>query len=357
MMKRCMQCILPENYPGIMFNEAGICNYCTAHKRAEYLGNEALKERIQAFLQTKSDRNANYDCILALSGGRDSTYLLYYLVKVLKLRVLAYFVDNGFIPDQTKLNIEHMVAILGVTLVTESNGRVEKCLRHHLLSFIHRPSAPMVGLLCTGCRLGMDINIPGFARKSGVPVIITGSNQLDAQSFKRSIMALNVKSSRKEVSFVLGYLCQVMRNPMWMRNCKCVGMQMKEYYYRFYPKRRRKGDLLTIAPFYSYIRWEEEALVATIKDELDWRETPDAKSTWRGDCYLALLKLYLYQKTLGFNDRDVGLSYLTRDGQISREEALERVEIEGNISEKVIRGILDKLGLDFAALKIALEPQ
>ena len=121
------------------------------------------------------------------------------------------------------------------------------------------------------------------------------------------------------------------------------------------PKKSRSGDLLRISPFYSFIRWEEEALISTINDELDWRETPGAESTWRGDCDIALLKLYLYQKTLGYNDRDEGLSHLIRDGQIGREEALERLKEEGKISEEVVREILDKHGLDFQALKMALE--
>ena len=355
-MKRCKRCILPENYPGITFDEEGICNYCIAHKGREYLGSEALKEKIKAFLQTKSDKNDHYDCVLALSGGRDSTYLLYYLVKVLNLRVLAYFIDNGFIPEQTKLNIKSMVDILGVNLAIEKNECLEKCIRHHLLSFIHKPSAPMVGLMCTGCRLGMDIKIPAFARNNRVPVIIIGSNPLDDRSFKQMIMALDPNRSRKKGSFILGYLLQVIRNPMWILNYTCLVTQIKEYYHHFYIKRSRKGDILRITPFYSYIRWEEKALISTIQDELNWGETPGAESTWRGDCDIALLKLYLYKKTLGFNDRDEGLSYLIRDSQVSREEALERLEKEGKISEEVIKEILDKLGLDFSILKIALEP-
>jgi hypothetical protein len=117
-MKRCTRCILPENYPGIIFNEEGICNYCITYKEREYLGGEALKEKIKASLETKSDRNDNYDCVLALSGGRDSTYLLYYLVKVLNLRVLAYFIDNGFIPEQTKQNVKYRLMFR-----TSENGR------------------------------------------------------------------------------------------------------------------------------------------------------------------------------------------------------------------------------------------
>ncbi|MFC2023154.1 hypothetical protein ACFLT5_00250 [Chloroflexota bacterium] len=109
-----------------------------------------------------------------MSGGRDSTYLLYYLVKVLDLNVLAFFSDNGFIPEQTRLSIKNSVDILGVQLVRKKNEYLEQCIRHHLQSFLHRPSAPMIGSISTGCRLGMDISIPALARRSRVPVIMYG---------------------------------------------------------------------------------------------------------------------------------------------------------------------------------------
>ena len=132
-MKRCTKCILPENYPGITFNEEGICNHCITYKERKYHGSEILKEEIDSFLKNKKDRNKNYDCVLALSGGRDSSYLLYYLVKVLNFRVLAYSVDHGFIPEQTKINIKNMTDILNVKLVIEKQVYLKKCLKHHIL--------------------------------------------------------------------------------------------------------------------------------------------------------------------------------------------------------------------------------
>ena len=102
------------------------------------------------------------------------------------------------------------------------------------------------------------------------------------------------------------------------------------------------------------MRWLEHDVISTIKNELKWEENPDARSTWRGDCVVALLKLYLYKKTLGFNDKDDGLSCLIRDNQISRQEALERLNKEGELPEKVIKHIVDRLGLNYADLKIAL---
>lgn len=113
--------------------------------------------------------------------------------------------------------------------------------------------------------------------------------------------------------------------------------------------------MLAISPYYYYVRWQENDVISTIKNELKWQENPDAGSTWRGDCIIALLKLYLYKKILGFNDKDDGLSCLIRDNQISRQEALKRVSTEGEISEKVIKTIFDRLGLNYPDLKIALK--
>jgi hypothetical protein len=133
----------------------------------------------------------------------------------------------------------------------------------------------------------------------------------------------------------------------------CLVTQIKEYYHHYRPRiASKQEDLLYLRPFADYIRWNENKVVLTIKNELDWEKNPHTDSTWRGDCEVALLKSYLYKKTLGFNDKDDGLSCLIRDNQISREEALERLETEGEVPEEAIRELFDKLGLDYSHLKI-----
>ena len=352
-MKRCTKCILPENYPGITFNEEGICNHCITYREREYLGGKALKERIESFLKDKRERNQNYDCVLGLSGGRDSSYLLYYLAKVLNLRVLAYSIDNGFIPEQTRLNLKNMTDILKVKLVIEENDRLEKCLKRHVLSWMHKPAPAMIGVLCTGCKLGIVLGLPNCARKNKIPVIIVGGTPFEGQGYKTSIMKTN-PNSKKKSSFILGYLPHLIRNPKWILNRTCLTMQIKEYYHNYYRTIYRQSDLLVIPPYATYIQWEESEIISKIKKELGWKKNPDTESTWRGDCAVALLKLYLYKKILGFNDKDDGLSSLIRDGQISREEALERLSQEGEIPEEAIKEIFDKLGLNYSDLKLAL---
>ena len=84
---------------------------------------------------------------------------------------------------------------------------------------------------------------------------------------------------------------------------------------------------------------------------MGWGKDPRTSSTWRGDCDVALLKLYAYYGIFGWNDKVFNLSNLLRDHQISREEALERLEKEEKISEDVVREILEENGLSFTEIR------
>ena len=73
----CKHCILPKEYPDIHFNEDGVCNYCQNYKQTNSLGEKALKE----ILNSKRNQNSPYDCVVPISGGKDSVFILYYAVK------------------------------------------------------------------------------------------------------------------------------------------------------------------------------------------------------------------------------------------------------------------------------------
>ena len=351
LMDKCNRCILPNNYPGIIFNDRGICNYCLTYKSHTYKGGEALKEKIFLLQKTTQYTNRDYDCILAFSGGRDSSYLLYYLTKVLGLRVLAYCADNGFIPQQTIINIHHMTNILNVKLVIERHDYLKNCLKHHLTTWIRNPSPATIGLICSGCRLGTDVGLINFSKSVGIPIIIKGTTPFEGQGYKINIMKINPKS-KSPVSFVLGYLYHILKTPRWIMNPVSLSVQVKEYYYHYLKK--AKKNISVIAPFYSYIKWHEREIISTIMDKLEWKKNPNSKSTWRGDCDIALLKSYFYKITLGFNDYDDYLSSLVRDGQISREEALERLTKKGSVPKNLIKSILAKLGVNYSEFRIAM---
>lgn len=363
-MNRCTKCILPVSYPGLTFDQSGVCDRCQSYQPIQYQGKEALKEKIVSYLATQKDRNPDYDCVIGVSGGRDSTYLLYYMVRELNLRVLAYSIDNGFIPPQTTSNLKEMVDILGVKMVMEKNERMEKVIRHHVKAFIKRPSVRMIEMLCTGCRAGLGVMINNFARQNRVPLIISGGNPTEIGGHKERIMMLNPNAPKiSAVSLLLGYAGEVLKNPMWVTNPTALGAQLEEYPRYFYTNvfrfahRTSETNMAEFMPFFSHIKWDEKVLISTIKEKLRWRATEAAQSTWRGDCDVAIMKLYLWNRMAGYSDRDAGLANLVRDGQVPREEALQRIEKEGNIPDEVMEMLLAKVGLKFSDLKAALARQ
>ncbi len=114
-MKRCTTCILPESYPNITFDDRGECNYCKNYTRISYLGSDKLK----ADLMAARSKKGKYDCIVPISGGKDSTYVLYQITRIYGLRALAFNYDNGVTHPQAQENVRTIAEKLGVDLVTK----------------------------------------------------------------------------------------------------------------------------------------------------------------------------------------------------------------------------------------------
>jgi len=114
-MKRCTKCILPETYPGIEFDEDGVCNECLSsdhHEKDQALGRDQLVERIPSLA-----RGERFDRVIPLSGGKDSTYILYYVVRDLGLGPVAVSCDAGYQAPVAKENVRNACRILSVPIV------------------------------------------------------------------------------------------------------------------------------------------------------------------------------------------------------------------------------------------------
>jgi len=336
-MNRCKSCILPDTYPGIQFSNKGICHFCTSYKPKDYWGEEKLREDILCH------KGKRYDCLVGFSGGRDSSYLLWYFVRKLGLRVVAYSANNGFMPGHTLDNMRRISEILGVRLIVKEHMYLKKCLKSHLKAWMKKPDASSIGLLCVGCRLGMDLGTYMFAVREKIPVIAVGGTRFEGKGYK-----INVFKHRN--SYFRGIVKQVLRNPYWIVNPVCLLTQGMEFWIH-YRRILRKRNIKYISPFSRYIEWKEKTILSVIEKELEWTKNPKLHSTWRGDCDVAILKGYLYKKALGFNDWDDGLSALVRDQQISREEALMRLKKEGSVSEEIVEEILSHIGISFPEFK------
>ncbi len=123
-MKICKRCILDEQVPQIEFNKKGICNYCELHDNlSKAFPNDIEKGKpiLEAMFNNfkKKQKGNKYDCIIGVSGGVDSIYLLH-IAKSYGLNPLAVHIDNGWDTEISKNNIKNILEKLSVDLYTYS---------------------------------------------------------------------------------------------------------------------------------------------------------------------------------------------------------------------------------------------
>lgn len=116
-MKVCKRCGLPETYETIEYDEEGICNICrsTEHKRGKIDWVERKKVLDQ--LIEKHRGKQQYDCIVPFSGGKDSTFQLYYLIKEYKLKPLVVRFNHGFLRSTIRNNTTKTLKKLGADMI------------------------------------------------------------------------------------------------------------------------------------------------------------------------------------------------------------------------------------------------
>lgn len=304
-MKMCSVCVLPETYPNITFNNEGKCNFCLSHQERKVLGQDALIKRIKKM----NIPSCGYDAILGLSGGRDSSFAAYYLVHELKLKILGFTFDNGFMPDTTWNNINKIVNKLGLNHQIISGQRTELAIKHSIKAISHKPSPAMVAFLCSGCYTGLSDSYGQLVEETGCRLVISGSGEPE-NTFAEYL--LSGDGTRRKTSLIMGFLREITNNPHYL-DPRVTSSFFQEYIHRF---TRRKKKFSSIDLF-NYIDWDEDLILRTIKQEFDWQVPEKMSSSWRSDCKVNVIKQYLYKELLGFTKNEELLSQLIRNGSIT----------------------------------------
>jgi N-acetyl sugar amidotransferase len=294
--------------PEISFDEAGICCHCSAFLEARaghtYRGkesDEALKRTID---QIKlSGRGIEYDCVVGVSGGVDSSYLLH-IAKERGLRPLAVHMDNGWNSDKAVLNIKNVTRKLGVDY--ESYVLDWEEFKDLQLAFL-KASIPEA-------ETPTDIAIPAalhqVAAKYGIKYILSGGNLATEGILPRSWHY----DARDQKYF--NYIQQTFGCKK-LRKFPTFGYK-KEMYYKLV-KRIRMVYPLDLVP---YVKADATKLLT---DRFDWKPYGGKHHESRYTKFIQ--SYYLYEK-FGIDYRRATLSSRICAGEIDREFALERLETE-----------------------------
>ena len=260
-MQRCARCLLPESYPGLTLDEDAICNHCHTYQPKQKYGGQA--ELLYLGHMFQGSNPGGYDCLVALSGGRDSSFAAWYAVKQMGLNVLGYTFDNGFMPEETRRNVAKVTRILGMDHVYFTPGDMPRSERPLLKAWMAGPSPATIALLCTGCQAGYKIGLRRVAREHQIRFVISGSGEPQT-SFAERLLAHDPYVPQHALSrrnLLRGFARELRHNPRFVLQPQCVSGLTREFSYRY---ALRNKPPYQEAPLFRYLDWNEDLIMRTI---------------------------------------------------------------------------------------------
>lgn len=343
-LRRCTKCVLPETMPFISFDAEGVCNYCRSYKpRNKPRPKEQLFELVEPYR-----RKAGNDCIVPFSGGRDSCYGLHLIVKELKMKPVTYTYDWGMVTDLGRRNISRMCAELGVEniIVADDIAKKREHIAQNLRAWLKSPHMGMISILTAGDKHFFR-HIETIKAQTGISLNLWGINPLEVTHFKAGFLGVPPDFEEKRV-YSHGAMKQLryqylrfkamLASPGYF-NSSLWDTLSGEYYRSF----TKKTDYYHI---FDYWRWDEKQIDDTLA-QYDWEKSPDTKTTWRIGDGTAAFYNYVYYTVAGFTEHDTFRSNQVREGDLTREEALEMVLDENTPRYPNIKWYLDAVGVDF----------
>jgi hypothetical protein len=322
-LRRCVHCVLPITVPFIDIDASGVCRFCRHYSRLVVRSEKEIINKIK-----KYKRKGAIDCLVPFSGGRDSSYVLYQLNR-LGFKTAAISYDWGMLTDLGRRNQARMVSRLGVEhiIVAANINQKRLNIKKNVLAWIKNPSLGMIPLFMAGDKQ-YYYYVNKYARNLGVRAIIYGHNPLEATYFKSgfagvepqsqsgSYYRLNVYNAAKLALF---YSRQMLANPFYINSSL---LDTFSAYISYYLISHESLDM------FRFIEWNENKVNQVLRTEFDWELAPDTPNTWRIGDGTAPLYNYLYLLGAGFTEYDALRSNQIRQGHISRQQAMDLLEID-----------------------------
>ncbi|MDR2591019.1 MAG: N-acetyl sugar amidotransferase [Oscillospiraceae bacterium] len=257
-MKYCKKCVLPESHESIVFDEDGVCNICkqseVKHERIDWNERRKTLDNIVSFYRDKGQ----YDCIVPYSGGKDSVYQLWFIIKELGLKPLVVRYNHwGYRPIVEKNN-NKVFKKLGVDVLEfRSSWKVVKML---MLASLQN-----TGDFCWHCHTGVFAHTMQIAVIHDIPLVIWGESSSEYRSYRTAEEVEEFDESIFNQAVNLGInadkMFELLKGEVSRRDLETFEFPSKEELQRVGVRAIYLGN---------YIKWHTKKNVETIKRELNW---------------------------------------------------------------------------------------
>lgn len=317
-LKRCTKCLTPETHESVTFDNDGVCSVC---RQIEFKDGKIDWEKRKgdfAELIESYRGKYDYDCIVPFSGGKDSTWTLYYLMKEFKIKPLVVRFDHGFMRSNLNENTIRTLRELGADFLTFTpNWKVVQKLM--LQSFLEK------GDFCWHCHTGIFSYPMWVALKYNVPLIIWGEPSSEYTSYYSYDQPEEVDEKRFNRSTNLGI------NAVDMAIRLGGALDERDFKPYSYPplKDLRKLNYRSVC-LGTYIPWDVKKQSRIIADELGWKgdlveNVPEQYNYEKIECHMQGVRDYIKYIKRGYTRPTHLASIDIRHGRMDREEGLNMI--------------------------------
>jgi len=349
-LKRCTKCVMPETWESIKFDKKGLCDICR--------NIEVKKQKIdwgkrrQEFIRLLNEYKGKgaYDCIIPFSGGKDSTFTVWKMVKEFNVKPLVVSFDHGFYRPKTLVNRMRTLEKLGVDFLSfKPNWQVVKKLMMEALK--------RKGDFCWHCHTGIFAYPMQIAVKFKIPLIIWGEpsaeyggyysyeekEEVDERMFNRFInLGINAEDMYNMIKGITLRDLEPFRYPSLeeLRAIKCRSVCLG-----------------------SYVPWDVKNHVKIIKKELGWQEdevegVPPGYNYEKIECMFTGVRDYLKYIKRGIGRTAHLASIDVRNDRLTRKEALKLMNKYDGLRPASLDVFLKYLGIsEDEFIRIALTHQ
>ena len=333
----CSNCVMDTTDSNITFDEKGVCDHCNTYYtdilpnwHTDERGHKALEEIIAKIKKEGEDKD--FDCLMGMSGGIDSSYLLYVMKEKYGLRPLVFHVDAGWNSQIAVNNIERLVDGLGLDLYTEVINWEEI----------------------------KDLQLAFF--KSGVSHIDTPQDH----SFFATMYKFASKHKIKHILTGGNYSTECVRNPLEWMYYQSDSIQLRDIYKQYGTGKLKDypvSNILWHKVYLPYIKgiklirpldfvpYNKDEAMQLLVDKFGYQKYPQKHFESR---FTRFYEAYWLPKKFGYDTRKVQYSSLILTGQMTREEALENLSKPAYDPETISQDfeyIATKLGISVEELQ------
>lgn len=311
--KYCTRCCMPETQEGIQFDKMGICTACQSSEQKMHIDWKEREEQLKAILNDAKEKckDKAWDCILPISGGKDSFFQAHVLTKVYGMKPLAVTFSHNWYSETGFYNLQRCLEVFDLDhiMFTPNRGLVNR---------LAKKSLGAIGDTCWTCHAGIGAFTLQIACKFEIPLLIFGESI--AESSGRASYFEPVRKYDRE------YFTKVSAK-LLPEDMVCDYISMRDVYPFVVPSAEECEEKGVYGIHLGdFMFWDEERQTEFVRDEYGWRET-EMEGAYKGyksaECVMAGMHDFTCYLKRGYGRSTFQGCVDIRKGLLTRDEALQ----------------------------------